>query len=443
LKIWRSQDRAKLILLAAIVFLLIRNVPLCLFLPLWTHGDEIGHFDYILKLGRGHLPQPMDLIESQLFLLHKVHYDSRYMTSSKVSIENHESLGLGQYSYEAHQPPLPYLLLNLIRKGLLILKPSLLLQLKLLRIFTLLAATLGLFFIYLGLKAAKIHQTYFYIPLLFIPLLVKDMFLSLNSDCFSFLFGSMVIAGAIRLFYEPDSVRNWLWLSAGTVLALWTKIPNAFLLLFWPVLLFFLRKKFPDRKILKSFFICFLIVLVLSSPWYVFNFIRFSNPFVYLEDLPFPRIDTPQLSLSSVNFFISGFFITLFRGELIWDGIHFQILRGPEAKIFLSLIPILFFSLGFLCLFFPIDRQNVFLLRFLLLGAVVSLCAFCFAYFKVGNTPFYLARYSYAALYLNMFVFTAGWKRISPKKDFVFIFPLAALLLYNAIFSYAYLSKVF
>ena len=443
MKIWHSQERAKLILLAAIAFLLIRNVPLCLLMPLWTHGDEIGHFDYILKLGRGHLPRPMDLIESQLFLLHKVHYDSRYMTSSKVSIENHESLGLGQYSYEAHQPPLPYLLLNLVRKALLLLKPPLLLQLKLLRIFTLLAATLGLIVIYFGLKTAKIHQTYFYMPLLFIPLLVKDMFLSLNTDCFSFLFGSVAIAGVIRLFNKPDSIRNWLWLSVGTVLAMWTKIPNAFLLIFWPLLLFFICKKYPDKKILKPFLICFLIVLVLSSPWYAFNLVRFSNPFVFLEDLPFPKIDTPQFSLSSLNFFISGFFITLFRGELIWDGIHFQILRGPGAKIFLYLIPILFFSLGFLCLIFPLDRQNAFLLRFLLLGAGVSFCAFCFAYYTVGKTPFYHARYAYAALYLFMLVFTAGWKRIFPKTDLVFIVPLAGLLFFHAFFSYAYLSRVF
>ena len=62
-----------LILFAAITFLFLRNIPLCLFMPIWSHGDEIGHFDYILKLSRGHLPQPTDLIESQLFLLHKVH----------------------------------------------------------------------------------------------------------------------------------------------------------------------------------------------------------------------------------------------------------------------------------------------------------------------------------------------------------------------------------
>lgn len=440
---WKSQQKTKIIFFAAIAFLLARNIPLCFVLPLWTHGDEIAHLDYILKLGRGHIPQPKDLIEPQTFLLHKAHYDSRYVLTFKTSIQDYKELGLGQYSYEAHQPPLPHLLLNLVRKGFLLFKPSLLLQLKFLRVFTLLSAALGLIVLYLGLKAAGIHRLLFHIPLLFIPLSVKDMFFSLNTDCFSFLFGSVFIAGAIRLFNKPDSIRNWIWLSAGTVLALWTKIPNAFLLVLWPVLFFSLRKKFPDRKILKTFLFFFLTVLILSSPWYVANFVRFSNPFVYLEGLPFPEVETPQFSLSALKIFFSGFFTTLFRGELVWNGTHFRILDDTSGAIFIFFVPILFFLLGFLCVFVPVDKKNLFLLRFLLMNAGITIAAFCIAYFMVGETPFYLARYSYAALYLHMLVFTAGWKRIFPRKNSWLILPLAGLLIYNAFFTTSFLTKVF
>ena len=435
--------KESLILFAAITFLFLRNIPLCLFMPIWSHGDEIGHFDYILKLSRGHLPQPTDLIESQLFLLHKVHYDSRYISTARMHIQSHEELGLAQYSYEAQQPPLPYILLNFFRKALLFFNPPLLLQVKLLRIISLLAAALGLIVIYLGLKAANIHNVYFYFPLLFIPLLVKDLFFSLNTDCFSFLFGSLAIAGVIRLFKKPNSIKNWLWLSLGTVLAMWTKIPNAFLLTLWPVFLFLLWRKFPNRKVLKQFLIFFLLVLLFSSPWYVYNLTRFSSPFENLKALPFPEVIAPQLSLFAFNFFISGFFITLFRGEFVWNGSHFQILNGLGGEISLYVIPIILFFLGFMCFFFPYDRQNSFLLSFLILGGLISLCAFCFAYFTVNGVPFYHARYSYGALYLYMFVFTAGWKRLSPKKDYVLIIPLVGLLLYNAVFTFTLLPRIF
>ena len=93
--------KVSLILLAALLFLLVRNLPLCLLMPLWAHGDEIGHFDYVLKLTRGQIPQPTDLIESDLFLLHKVHYDSRYISKFRLKIRRPEGLGVARYSYDA------------------------------------------------------------------------------------------------------------------------------------------------------------------------------------------------------------------------------------------------------------------------------------------------------------------------------------------------------
>ena len=63
----------------AISFLIIRNLPLCIFLPPWSFGDEMAHFDYILKLKKGHIPHPQDYIEEDLFLFHKNNFDYRYI----------------------------------------------------------------------------------------------------------------------------------------------------------------------------------------------------------------------------------------------------------------------------------------------------------------------------------------------------------------------------
>jgi hypothetical protein len=439
----KTIDAKKLIFLAALSFLLLRNIPLCLLMPPWAHGDEIGHFDYILKLDRGHLPVHSDMIEPQTWALHKVHYDMRYSIDSRIGERNLIKLdSIAQYSYEAHQPPLPYAVMALVRKAFLLFQPSLLVQLKLLRIVSLFAVVLGLWVIYSGLTAVGIKALYFYSPLLFIPLLVKDMFFSLNTDNFSFLFGSIAVAGVIRLFKNPVSAKNWIWLSAGTVLALWTKIPNAFLLAVWPAVLWLLRRKFPDKKVFKSFLLFFLMVLVLSSPWYIYNSLRFQSPFFAASGLPYPMEAPTPFSWSALTHFTGSFFTTLFRGEFVWNGAHFQILGASAAKIILFFAPLLIFALGFSCLFFAFDKRRPFLSKALILGTGIALTAFCTAFFVVGKAPFYLARYSYAALYGYMLVFAAGWKRLIPKSDAVLALPMAGLLIYQVFYTAAMLTRI-
>lgn len=435
--------KVPLILLAALLFLLVRNLPLCLLMPLWAHGDEIGHFDYILKLTRGQIPQPTDLIESDLFLLHKVHYDSRYISKFRLRIHRPEELGLARYSYEAQQPPLSYAILGLFQKISLSLNAPMVLQVKLLRVVTLLATALGLVFLYLGLKGAKIQETYFYLPLLFIPLLVKEMFFSLNTDSFSFLFGCMAIMGAILLFKNPTSWKYWLWLSMGVVLAMWTKVTNGFLLVLCPLLAFFLWREVREKKVIRYAVIFFLVTLILSSPWYLYNLARFSNPFSSLHEVPFPKIPTQQLSFSAFKGFIYPFFITMFRGEFVWHGEHFHFITGFPSLLLFILLPLIIFLLGFLVFFFPFKGQNAPLNRFLILSGFMTLCAFCVAYFAVGGMPFYQARYAYGALYLLMFVFAAGWKRLSPASDWIFLIPMGGLFLYQAVYTAIILKNVF
>jgi hypothetical protein len=104
------------LLIVGLAFLWIRNAPLSLLLPLWSHGDEIGYFDYVMKIGRGHLPRPDESIEPAVFRLHKARYDGRYISlNRKMRSVMPRDLGLAAYSYEAQQPPLPLLLLAAFR----------------------------------------------------------------------------------------------------------------------------------------------------------------------------------------------------------------------------------------------------------------------------------------------------------------------------------------
>jgi hypothetical protein len=104
------------LLIVGLAFLWIRNAPLSLLLPPWSHGDEIGYFDYVKKIGRGHLPRPDESIEPAVFRLHKARYDGRYISlNRKMRSVMPRDLGLAAYSYEAQQPPLPLLLLAAFR----------------------------------------------------------------------------------------------------------------------------------------------------------------------------------------------------------------------------------------------------------------------------------------------------------------------------------------
>jgi len=434
----------RVIFFIALSFLFLRNLPLCFLMPLWSHGDEIAHIDYILKLNQGHLPQPGDYIESNLFYLHKAHYDSHNISPQELKpVSRPEDLGLAQYSYEAHQPPLPYLILSLFRYLFLGLGASMLLQIKLLRVVTLFAAAGGLLFIYSGLKRTKVRNNLFYFPLLFIPLLNKDMFFSVNTDNFSFLFSSLALMGIILLLKDPFSQMNWVWFLLGTVTALWSKIPNGFLFLLWPLLIIFLWKKFKSKRSLRLSFAFFSCSLLLSLPWYLYNQVRFGDPFSSIAQLPFPDITTQAFSFPSLWFFITGFLITLFRGEFVWNGVHFKILSNLLGSIFLIILPIFSYCVGAFSIFLPSNKKDTNLHRFLSLSCLIVVTIFCLAYFVIGGMPFYHAKYAFGGLYLLLYLFGAGWNRIIPGNIYAGVIPSVLLLFYNFYYTSVLLMKVF
>jgi len=444
---WKRELKFKFspffILILALSLLFIRNLPLCFIIPIWSHGDEIGHLDYVFKLNQGHLPYPTEFIESSLFILHKRHYDSRYLTKrSGYHIKSPEELGLAAYSYEANQPPLPYLIMALFRYILICLNTSLLLQVKFLRIIPLLAISCGLVIIYLGLKRTKIQNILYYYPLLFIPLLAQDMFFSINTDAFSFLFGSLAITGMIYLFKSSYSQKGWIWLTVGTSLALWTKATNVLLFIPWLILTFFLWQKKKNKRVLFVSLLFLIIAIILSSPWYIYNQVRFSNPFIDSFDLDYPLLSPQPLSISTFKSFTLAFTRTLFRGEFIWHGHYFDILHGWMNIFFISLIPLFVFIAGFLSAFIGFDQSDRKIFQFFILCATAIFLTLFFADIVLGGIPHYHARYSFASLYFIMFVYAAGWRRLLSSNALSFLIPVGLLLAYNLSHTIILLSKV-
>lgn len=430
------------IFLLALCFLLIRNIPFCFILPLWSHGDEIAHFDYVLKLNRGRIPNPVEYIETSVFALHKKHWDNRIITYHKShGIQNIEDLRLAGHSYEGNQPPLPYLIMALFRNFLLFLNIPLLLQVKLLRVLALFPVFFGLIIIYKGLRWAKIHHPVYYYPLFFIPLLCQDMFFSINTDSYSFFFASLAVVGVISLFTNSHSRKGWILLSAGVILSLWTKATNAFLLVLWPALIIFFWIKNKDKKKILTALLVLLITIVFSSPWYIYNQMRFSDPFRYTAELDYPEVSPRPLSFSSIRDFASSFMCTLLRGEYIWHGKCIEVFAEMGNTIVLLIIPLIIFTAGFLSFFFYFDpsEKN---LKYLILCGAGTVFAFFLAHSFIGGLPYYHARYAFGGLYFIMFVYAAGWKKIIPSEPYNFYIPAALLLSYNLLYAYTLFAKV-
>lgn len=74
----------------------------------WSPIDEYAHMDYVGKVGQGLLPRSTDTISDELF--RAVAEDTAH--SGQKNIHTRLELGLGNYSYEAHHPPVYYCILS-------------------------------------------------------------------------------------------------------------------------------------------------------------------------------------------------------------------------------------------------------------------------------------------------------------------------------------------
>lgn len=441
----------RLIFFVSLAFLIIRNLLLCVILPPWSFGDEMANFDYILKLGQGKIPHPAEFIEEDLYLFHKNNYDPRYISPEEIEMVNITDLGLATFSYQANQPPLAYLIYSVFRKICLIFSSSMKFQVVVLRVVALAAVVGGLLLVYFGLIKREINNHLFYFPLFFIAFLAQDMYFSINIDVFAFFFGCLIINRILALYREPNSNYNWLYFALAVSLTMWVKVTGVIILfLIFPLVVFFLHfgRNQKNEKIWSKGILYFLIAVLMGMPWYIFNQIRFGNPFRYVRFLSLQGMPThpaQPFSLQNIINFFRAFSRTLFRGEFIWKGSYFDILPEGLNEVMLTVIPLAIIVCG---LTFILNTRlkgetNEYRLKnFFLVIGFVFFVAFFLGNFFIGGLPFYHARMAFPGLYFILFLYAAGWLRIFRRPLIAYLVPALWLLSYNLIYLTRLLSEV-
>lgn len=430
-----------IIFILGIFFLLARNLPLCFIMPIWAHGDEIGHFDYIMKLNRWHLPHPREQIEISLFLFHKANWDSRIISTERYqAIKDISDMGIAGYSYEAHHPPLPYVILCLSRISLFLKTLPLLLQVKILRVMCLFVVVLSLSIIYIFLRRNKVNNILFYLPLGLIPLLAQDMYFSINTDVFSFLFASVAMAGLLTINNIPLSYKGWLLLTTGIILSLWTKASNIFLV-FWPILVLLIIKD-RSKKALAYSFISLLSIVILASPWYIFNYLRFSN-FLIDKSLPYPLLPPRGLSCQAIKEFLLAFMRTLFRGEFFWNGRYFDLIPDKFNPLVMAILPLIVFLAGvFFLTHMSKYCEGLHIIKLSYLIPLLTFSLLIVIYLFLGGIPYYHARLSFSWFYFLFCLYSFGWKAILSSEKIAVLISLAIHLIFNLFYTIKLIIKI-
>jgi hypothetical protein len=436
----------RLLFVICLVFFLVRNLFLSLGMPLWVAGDEMAHVDYALKLSRGHIPETMDRIEPELFELHKEHWDHRYLTEGeRPDISDPQNLGLGAYCYQANHPPLPHLILAFFRKILQFLGLSLLLQIKFMRMISVLAALLGMLAILIELHKKPNLGAVYFMSLMCLPLLAQDMFFCVNNDVYSFLFGCLTVVGMLRLYEDPHSHKNWLLLSLVVALALWVKLTNILLLGLWVLfsLSLFIIKR--DKKLILPSFMYFFLTLILSSPWYIFSQIRYHSIWatrIGADNLGVFNYYPSPFTLLSFWQFLRAFSRTFFRGEMLWQGEYFDLFSEGMNDVFLTLVPLFFIATGIFAGLRIVKSSADIQGRFFTLSGLAVVMALLYGHFLWGNIPYYHARLAMGSFYFLMFPLALGALKVFRSEKFAYATLFLGLFLYNFFYSLLLLIRV-
>jgi len=460
---------------SALLFLFLRNVPFSLRTPIGTFGDELGRVDCVMKLCRGHLPHPADFVERRLIRFY-------YQTTPGRALPHRlpDPTWIASYSFQAIHPPLVPLLLVPWMKLFQWFGLNLGWQIRLLRVVCLLPVAMGMWLVWY--YARRIGSLVWLIPPLLVPLFTNDMFFSVNSDTFSFLFGSWALVGMARLIRNPDNHRIWWELAVAFSLALGTKASNAVLLIPWVVMVWMQFRARLQWQILVRGMRWLCVGLALAGGWYVLNWMNYGHPFIYSYPNPnlrgLPTLPPVTFSFGEIARFFSAYPLTLIRGELYWKEGYFDVLTVGWNRLLLAGIPILLYMLGArtllrdrstpgraaeyfeiaLWVFVPIGFcllladaliiLPVFLLalgfmamlrshsaqqqaedRLLLISGLFIPMAMLAGYFLI-NAPFYQGRYSMVMLPSLVGIAVAGWRSL-PRPLFSPWLPVFGLLAHN------------
>ncbi len=132
---------SKIFLYLMIAFLIVKNVIFIQQQNKWSPIDEFAHMDYVIKLSEGKIPKITDMISAEI-ILHAQQEPNRISDISRVDLQN---FGMTAFCYEAHHPPVYYLVLSVPNKILSLFHVDVFARLKWLRLFSFGLYVAGLF----------------------------------------------------------------------------------------------------------------------------------------------------------------------------------------------------------------------------------------------------------------------------------------------------------
>ncbi len=217
--------------------------------PIWSEYDEIANYDYIERLGRGQLPHAEDYItdySAEITFRFFSWQETQHFDGTK------ETMGAASRSYQAHQPPLYFLMLAPVNLALKAAGVSPLFQITFLRLIN----------VPLGLAACAVTILVFReLNLLFGWDPIYGYYIAVFSYVFGFHFRSHVgadmlspLVGAV-FFYLL--LRQWrtgnqvyaTFSALAAALCFLTKYTHALFPIFWAVSMLFYYKKHPGLRL--------------------------------------------------------------------------------------------------------------------------------------------------------------------------------------------------
>lgn len=198
----------------------------------WHHNDELAHVDYVFRLAHEQRwPRSQDKVSRELveFSAHRFGYPR----PDDLSLPDY-GIGLQAFSYEAHQPPLYYLMLALPEALFHRLGCALDFRLRALRLFTvvLMLAGWGLFFHALRPLVFRgfIPSSQAWLATGLLAFFSAADHYHISNDQAGLLWGSLLTRQCLLMGFRPSATRG-AWALATALLATATKASNALWLL--------------------------------------------------------------------------------------------------------------------------------------------------------------------------------------------------------------------
>ncbi|MCW3083024.1 MAG: family glycosyltransferase, 4-amino-4-deoxy-L-arabinose transferase [Bacteroidetes bacterium] len=224
----------------------------------WSPIDEFAHMDYVDKVSEGTLPKVSDTISDELF--QSVIKDT--LRSFLHNIHSRQALGLGDFSYESHHPPVYYFVLAVPERIMKKWNWDIIKRLKVLRLCSYFIFAAGMFlciplFRSLNKLGFNIPLSYAWGCVLFGLAIVTNRRYGLGNNMMSPLMINSCAYFLIQYYGKP-SQRNLYLMITFCCLSVFTAFSNIFIV---PLLFLFLLKKYRSNFSWKSFSISLLIII--------------------------------------------------------------------------------------------------------------------------------------------------------------------------------------